>query len=49
VRTARNVAIIAVLAVPVAFAPAGGDVADAILQALLLGFLAGIAAMAYVL
>ena len=48
-RTARNIAIIAVLAIPVAFAPAGGNVADAILQALLLGFLAGIAAMAYML
>jgi hypothetical protein len=49
VRTARNVAIIAVLAIPVAFVPGGGDAADAILTALLLGFLAGIAAMVYVL
>jgi hypothetical protein len=47
VRVARNIAIIAVLAVPIAFVPGGGDVADAILTALLLGFLAGIAAMAY--
>ncbi len=48
-RTARNVAIIAVLAIPVAFLPAGGAIADAILAALLLGFLAGIAMMVYVL
>ena len=48
-RTARNIAIIAVLALPVAFLPAGGEVADAILTALLLGFLAGFALMIYVL
>lgn len=46
-RVARNIAIIALLAVPIAFMPGGGDVADAILVALTLGFLAGIAAMAY--
>jgi hypothetical protein len=49
VRTARNIAIIALLAVPVAFLPGGGNVADAILLALTLGFLAGIAAMVYTL
>jgi hypothetical protein len=49
VRTARNIAIIALLAVPVAFVPGGGNVADAIIVALTLGFLAGIAAMIYML
>jgi len=49
VRTARNIAIIALLAVPVAFVPGGGNVADAILTALLLGFLTGIALMVYLL
>ena len=49
VRTARNVAIIAVLAVPVAFVPGGGNAAEAILTALLLGFLAGIALIVYTL
>jgi hypothetical protein len=49
VRTARNIAIIALLAVPVAFVPGGGNVADAILTALLIAFLAGIAFMAYTL
>jgi hypothetical protein len=48
-RTARNIAIIAVLAVPVAFVPGGGNVAEAILTALLIGFLAGIAFMVYTL
>ncbi|MGI8460313.1 MAG: hypothetical protein ACR2OC_01570 [Solirubrobacterales bacterium] len=46
-RTARNVAIIALLAVPIAFVPGGSNAADAILTALLLAFLAGIAAMVY--
>ena len=46
-RVARNIAIIALLAVPIAFVPGGGEVADAIFVALTLGFLAGIAAMAY--
>lgn len=46
-RTARNIAIIALLAVPIAFAPGGGDAADAILVALTLAFLTGIAAMSY--
>jgi hypothetical protein len=48
-RTARNIAIIALLAVPIAFLPGGGDVADAIFVALTLAFLAGIAAMVYTL
>lgn len=48
-RTARNVAIIALLAVPVAFVPGGGNAADAILTALLMGFLAGVAALVYTL
>lgn len=46
-RTARNIAIIALLAVPVAFAPGGGNAAEAILTALLIGLLAGIAYMVY--
>ncbi len=46
---ARNIAIIALLAVPIAFVPGGGNVADAILLALTLGFLAGVAAMVYML
>ena len=36
------------LALAVAFAPAGGNVADAVLTALTMGFLAGIAWMLYV-
>jgi hypothetical protein len=47
VRTARNVAIIALLAVPVAFVPGGGEVADGILAALLLAFLAAIGAVGF--
>lgn len=46
-RTARNVAIIALLAVPVAFVPGGGEVADGILAALLLAFLAAIGAVGF--
>jgi hypothetical protein len=49
VRTARNVAIIMVLALAVAFAPNGGNVVDAILAAITLAFLAGISWMLYVL
>ncbi len=48
-RTARNVAIIMVLALGVAFAPAGGNVVDAIFTALTMGFLAGFAWLLYVL
>jgi hypothetical protein len=49
VRTARNVAIVMVLALVVAFAPAGGNVVDAVFTALTMGFLAGIAWMLYTL
>jgi hypothetical protein len=48
-RTLRNVAIIALLALVVAFAPAGGNVAEAILTAITMGFLAGIAWTLFVL
>ena len=48
-RAARNIAIIALLAVPVAFVPGGGNVAEAVLTALLIAFLAGIAYMVYTL
>ncbi|HEX2706713.1 MAG TPA: hypothetical protein VHM66_01730 [Solirubrobacterales bacterium] len=48
-RNLRNVAIIMVLALAVAFAPAGGNVVDAIFTALTMGFLAGIAWMLYTL
>lgn len=40
--TARNVAIVALLALGVAFLPNGGNVADAALTAITLGFLAAI-------
>jgi hypothetical protein len=49
VRTARNVAIILVLALGVAFAPSGGNVVNAVFAALTMGFLAGIAWMLYAL
>jgi hypothetical protein len=49
VRTARNVAIIMLLALGVAFAPAGGNFVDAVFTALTMGFLAGIAWMLYTL
>jgi hypothetical protein len=49
VRNARNVAIIMVLALGVAFAPAGGNVVDAVFTALTMGFLAGIAWMLFTL
>lgn len=48
-RTARNIAIIALLAVPIAFVPGGGNIAEAILTALLIAFLAGAAYMVYTL
>jgi hypothetical protein len=48
VRTARNVAIILVIALAVAFAPSGENFANAVLTALTMGFLAGIAWMLYV-
>src|SRR5690349_2563898 len=46
-RTARNVAIIMLLALGVAFVPGGGDAAQAILTILTLGFLAGISWFVY--
>jgi hypothetical protein len=49
VRTLRNVAIIMVLALAVAFAPHGGNVAEAILTAITMGFLAALAWMLFVL
>ncbi len=48
-RTLRNVAIVMALAVVVAFVPAGGNAADAILTAITMGFLAAIAWSLYVL
>ena len=48
-RTLRNAAIVALLALVVAFAPAGGNVAEAILTAITMGFLAGIAWTLFVL
>ncbi|HEX8753597.1 MAG TPA: hypothetical protein VF731_09295 [Solirubrobacterales bacterium] len=48
-RTARNVAIILLLGLVVAFVPHGGNVAEAILTALTMGLLAGIAWMLYTL
>jgi Sec-independent protein secretion pathway component TatC len=49
VRTARNVAIIMVLAFGVAFAPSGQNFANAVVAAIGMGFLAGISWMLYVL
>jgi hypothetical protein len=49
VRNARNVAIIMLLALGVAYAPAGGNFVDAVFTALTMGFLAGIAWMLYTL
>lgn len=48
-RTARNVAIILLLALAAAFAPNGGNVVEAILAAITLAFLTGITWMLYVL
>lgn len=47
-RTLRNVAIIALLALVVAFAPHGGNVADAVLTAITMAFLAAISWSLYV-
>jgi hypothetical protein len=47
VRTARNVAIVMLLALGVAFLPGGGNFAEALLTALTMALLAGIAWMAY--
>jgi len=49
VRTLRNIAIIMVLALFVAFAPHGGNAADTVLTAITMGFLAAIAWMLFVL
>jgi hypothetical protein len=49
VRTLRDVAIIMVLALFVAFAPSGGNFAAAVLTAITMGFLAAIAWMLFVL
>jgi multisubunit Na+/H+ antiporter MnhB subunit len=46
-RTARNVAIIMFLAIPIAFTTAGGNFAAALVTALTMGLLAGIAWMVY--
>jgi hypothetical protein len=46
-RTARNVAIIMLLALVVAFLPGGGNLAEALLTALTMALLAGIAWMIY--
>jgi hypothetical protein len=48
-RNVRNVAIVLVLALGVAFAPSGGNVVDAIFTAITMGFLAGIAWMLFVM
>ena len=48
-KTARNIAIILVLALGVAFVPGGGNAAAAIFTALTLGFLAGISWFLYVM
>jgi len=48
-RALRNAAIVMLLALVVAFAPAGGNAADAILTAITMGFLAGIAWTLFVL
>jgi Sec-independent protein secretion pathway component TatC len=48
-RTLRDVAIIMLLAVAVAFTPSGGNVAEAILTAITMGFLAALAWMLFVL
>lgn len=48
-RALRDVAIIMALALAVAFVPAGGNLADAILTAITMGFLGGIAWMLFVL
>ncbi|HWN73004.1 MAG TPA: hypothetical protein VNN15_04260 [Solirubrobacterales bacterium] len=48
-RTARNVAIVMLLALGVAFLPGGGNVAEALITALTMALLAGIAWMVYTL
>lgn len=46
-RTARNVAIIMLLAIPIAFTATGGNLAEALLTALTMALLAGFAWMVY--
>lgn len=48
-RTARNVAIVMLLALGVAFLPGGSNLAEAVITALTMGLLGGIAWMLYVL
>jgi hypothetical protein len=49
VRTLRNVAIVMLLALAVAFVPGGGNLAEAVLTAITMGFLAAIAWTIFVL
>jgi hypothetical protein len=49
VRNARNVAIVMLLALGVAFLPGGGNLAEAVITALTMALLGGIAWMLYVL
>jgi hypothetical protein len=49
VQALRNAAIVMLLALVVAFAPAGGNAADTVLTAITMGFLAAIAWTVYVL
>lgn len=48
-RALRNLAIVMALALAVAFVPGGGNAAEAVLTAIAMGFLAGIAWTVYVL
>lgn len=48
-RNVRNVAIVLLLALAVAFLPSGENVADAVLTLITMGFLAGISWMLYVM
>jgi hypothetical protein len=48
-RAARDIGIIMLLALVVAFAPSGGNLAEAILTAITMGFLAGLAWVLFVL
>ena len=48
-RGPRNIAIVLVLALGVAFLPSGGNIAEAVLTAITIGFLAAIAWTVYVL
>lgn len=48
-KAARNLAIILILALGVAFLPGGGNVVDAVFTAITMGFLAGISWMLYTL